>query len=704
MSLDLKSLARALGGEVSGGQVLGPGPGHTAKDRSLSVKPDAKAPDGFVIHSFAHDDVNECRDYVRQKAGLGVFTPRKPNGGKRFTFSKKHKPEVRLRSATKTDPTCISKAETAPKPTPEPENATSPSPETTTKNRQVVATFDYTDNGVLLYQVIKYEPKGFAQRRPDGNGGWVGSVKGCRRVLYRLADLLKDTGIITVFVTEGEKDADRVASLGHVAVTVACGDWQKDCIEALRGRDVIILEDADKAGVKQSNKAAALLHGVAKSVRVVRLPGQEHTAERGGKDVSDWLDADPKNADRLTEVCTAAPLWTPPEVETKGEDEDEPPKMGAVHWHGEINPLESRPQLVDGVLPEIGCGLISGQWGTYKSFAALDLAASVMTGKPFITFPVVRKGGVLFIAAEGASEMSARIEAAVKAKDRALDHAPFAWLDRCPALVNPDTTTVLVAWAKEIADAIMEKWQLPLVLIIIDTIVATAGYSKSGEDNDAAVGQRVMTTLADLAKATGTFVLGVDHFGKNVETGTRGTSAKEGAADVVLAMLGERSIAGKVTDTRLALRKRRGGENGQEFPFAARLVELGVNQSGARETTLTIDWTTDAVEAAMTSKKDGRWSKSLSLLRRVLLAVMADTGKEVCPFADGPKVQACDLALVQAEFFKQYAADGTAKQKYDARRHAFDRAVKSAQNKEPPLVMVREIGDQQLIWFAKESE
>jgi hypothetical protein len=75
--LDLDRLAQALGGEVSNGQVLAPGPGHSPKDRSLSVKLDPDAPEGFVIHSFANDDAIVCRDYVRAKAGL---PPWKPNG------------------------------------------------------------------------------------------------------------------------------------------------------------------------------------------------------------------------------------------------------------------------------------------------------------------------------------------------------------------------------------------------------------------------------------------------------------------------------------------------------------------------------------------------------------------------------------------------------------------------------------------------
>ena len=66
----LAKIAELLGGEVSGGQVLCPGPGHSAGDRSLSVKPDPADREGFLTHSFAGDDWKACRDHVRKKLGL----------------------------------------------------------------------------------------------------------------------------------------------------------------------------------------------------------------------------------------------------------------------------------------------------------------------------------------------------------------------------------------------------------------------------------------------------------------------------------------------------------------------------------------------------------------------------------------------------------------------------------------------------------
>jgi hypothetical protein len=74
--LDLGTIARALRGEIRGSEVLASGPGHSAKDLSLSVKPSPDAPGGFVAHSFANDDPIICKDDVRKRLGLPAFNER----------------------------------------------------------------------------------------------------------------------------------------------------------------------------------------------------------------------------------------------------------------------------------------------------------------------------------------------------------------------------------------------------------------------------------------------------------------------------------------------------------------------------------------------------------------------------------------------------------------------------------------------------
>ena len=221
------------------------------------------------------------------------------------------------------------------------------------------------------------------------------------------------------------------------------------------------------------------------------------------------------------------------------------------HWraHGEAEITDSRPHLVQDVIPEVGAGLMSGQWGTFKTFVALDLSGSVMSETPFINFPVRRRSGVLFFACEGEAEVVIRLQAVVEAKCGP-GRAPFLWVEGCPRLLDPNATKILAAMVKQAADRILAEFGLPVGLIIVDTAGDAAGYIKAGDENDAVLARAVMKALATLAKEARAFVLGIEHFGKAVETGTRGSSAKEASADVVLALLGDKSISGAVVDTR----------------------------------------------------------------------------------------------------------------------------------------------------------
>ena len=174
---------------------------------------------------------------------------------------------------------------------------------------------------------------------------------------------------------------------------------------------------------------------------------------------------------------------------------------------------------------------------------------------------------------------------------------PFAWIDDCPRLLDPGAVKVLAALAREAADRMQKDFGVPLALIIIDTMADAAGYARSGDENDAALAQLVMHRCAQLAQLTGALVLGVDHFGKAIETGTRGSSAKESRADVVLALLGDKAISGEVTNTRLAVRKSRGGPGGRELPFGVRSVDLGTDENGEPITSLVIEWSGQAAPA-----------------------------------------------------------------------------------------------------------
>ena len=89
--IDARSVARALGGNVVGrDQIAAPGPGHSKRDRSLSVRLSATAPDGFLVNSHAGDDFAQCRDHVKERLGIppGIASPPRSAPAIAFTFAK----------------------------------------------------------------------------------------------------------------------------------------------------------------------------------------------------------------------------------------------------------------------------------------------------------------------------------------------------------------------------------------------------------------------------------------------------------------------------------------------------------------------------------------------------------------------------------------------------------------------------------------
>lgn len=233
----LAEIARALGGEISGGQVLAPGPGHSSADRSLAVRPvDGDDDDGFILHSHAGDDPIACKDYVREKLGMPAW---KPNGRQAY-------------------------AAPAKSPRGEPDHV-----------------YDYPlADGTPFGRVLRWDAKGgekkkFIQYRWEG-GEWRPGGIPKPRPLYRLPELLASPST-QVIVFEGEKCVDAARAILTIpCVTMAGGgnavtqaDWSP-----LAGRDVIVWPDNDKTGIDSLKPFAEAISAVGpKSLRYVEPPG-----------------------------------------------------------------------------------------------------------------------------------------------------------------------------------------------------------------------------------------------------------------------------------------------------------------------------------------------------------------------------------------------------------------------------------------------
>ena len=374
--------------------------------------------------------------------------------------------------------------------------------------------------------------------------------------------------------------------------------------------------------------------------------------------------------------------------------------------HGDVG-LITPQSLIRNRLPETGVAVLSGQWGTFKTFVGLDIACSVMTGSDFAGQPVYRPGGVLFVAAEGAGDVPLRLAAVAEHKvalsltpqgDLPLGaecglrinpkKLPFRWADSCPLLLGEksDALPRLIATARAADDHFRRDHGVPLVLIVIDTMAAVAGWK---DENDNAQAAEVMGKLRQLSEAAGAVVMVVDHFGKNDTIGTRGASAKEAAADAVLAILGDRAPSGGVNNLRLAIRKQRGGPSGEEFPFAAKIVDMGTDDHGFPVTSRVIDWDVAASPSAPRKKPP---SRGRAALEQAIASAFAEPTDTVT--VDGQTHSAVERQRLLDEFTKVY---GSA----DISRTAVTQAFRDALGKELKSGALKSqvMGGRELLWI-----
>jgi hypothetical protein len=199
----------------------------------------------------------------------------------------------------------------------------------------IVATYEYRDAaGTVCYRKQRTNTKEFWFEQPDGRGGWLAHAKGLTRHIYRRNEIV---GKIALFIVEGEKDADRLATLNMPATTndTGAGKWTNyHTAQIPDAADVWIFEDNDEAGRKHVRLAAQSCAAAGKCVRIVTF---RDLPEHG--DVSDWLDAG-HTLDELLALCEATPLYVPP---TEPSVEESP--------ESETEPAESAPYVFEHAFP-----------------------------------------------------------------------------------------------------------------------------------------------------------------------------------------------------------------------------------------------------------------------------------------------------------------------------------------------------------------
>ena len=150
----------------------------------------------------------------------------------------------------------------------------------------------YDEHGTLLFETVRTEGpsgKSFSVRSPLGSS-WTSGMAGADPIPYRLPEVLRAVASgAPVFVVEGEKCADALASLGLVATTApfGAGKWQETWASYFEGAvSIFVLPDNDPQGAEHADDVAEKLSGVAEELLIVELPDLPH-----GGDVADWLEA-----------------------------------------------------------------------------------------------------------------------------------------------------------------------------------------------------------------------------------------------------------------------------------------------------------------------------------------------------------------------------------------------------------------------------
>jgi hypothetical protein len=263
----------------------------------------------------------------------------------------------------------------------------------TQREGEVVDVYQYVDEqGKPLFEQVRFDPKGFKLRRPNGEWG----IRGVRRVLYRLPQVNAAVQAgVTVYVVAGEKDVHAIERAGGVATTNPMGEgknkWRRDYTECLRGALVILVGDKDAAGREHARTVAKALQGVVASLAVV---------EAGvGKDAHDHLAAG-KALDEFVPLDLG-------DSDTQDDESDSSEAFSTLHVLDVEKMLTTPPPPVPWVVEPIlvqGCvTMLAGREGQGKSMVALAVAAGVGRATFLLDIAGMRVGlggHVLYVDAE----------------------------------------------------------------------------------------------------------------------------------------------------------------------------------------------------------------------------------------------------------------------------------------------------------------
>ena len=207
-----------------------------------------------------------------------------------------------------------------------------------------------------------------------------------------------------------------------------------------------------------------------------------------------------------------------------------------------ISELMSQPPpeyVVEGLLPVGGMSLLIGEPAAGKTFITLDMAAHIMMGKEYLT-RYTTQCPIIYCCFEGAASIPLRLRAAMQQHDLTIDDMEDRFM-----MIKPPLGDTFNDPSKmdRLADRIKEAG-FSRALLILDTFAAS---SPGLEENDAGKVQQAIDNMKYLSSSIGGSILYLHHKTKDGK-GYRGSSALEGAADLMLEITDNKIYSNKVKD------------------------------------------------------------------------------------------------------------------------------------------------------------
>ena len=517
-TLDPRTVARALGGEVhSGGNVIAPGPGHSARDRSLSITLASDAPDGFVVNSFAGDEPIRCRDYVRERLGLPQWEP-----------SKKAEAFRPANGTTKPSASSPSSGILADLPEASERNRNGRRP------RFVAGAFPRQDDEIRRHT---YRRAGTPVRiKLKTERGWLnwyavrkGDVAGwqnCKPEGYTPTPYIGGLDPFDPAVSddavcwpEGEKDVEALARLGLPALTFGgAQDVRSEYAEILKGRHVVVFGDNDEPGRQCVARKVEELRKVAASLRVVDLSD----VLSPGEDVADWIAAGATLDDVQARIDQAQTV----EVEAK-------PGISATPFTW-IDPASIPPrEWIYGrhyVRRFVTTTVAPG--GVGKSMLSIAEALAIATGKPLLgVSPDERANVWIWNGEDPIDELNRRVMATAQRYQltrQDVEGRLFIDSGRAKPIIIADETRTGTVIAEPVVNSLIATIKANKIgVLIVDPFVSSHRVSENDNNKIDAVAK----TWARIAEETNCAIELIHHVRK---TGGNEITVEDGRGAVAL--------------------------------------------------------------------------------------------------------------------------------------------------------------------------